>query len=71
VHFGSGEFADALQEVYDSTIDSDRGLRDIVIHMFRTHPELARRKDVEAVVKETPHLAWELFRVGWGLPVHG
>ena len=48
---------------------SDRGLRDIVIHAFRTHPELARRKDVEEVVKDTPLLAWELFRVAWGMPV--
>jgi len=69
IHYTSTEFAEGMQEVYDSTIESDRGLRDIVIHAFRTHPEIARRTDIQAVVKETPLLAWELFRVAWGMPV--
>jgi hypothetical protein len=68
-HWLSAEFPEAIQDVYDSTVDSDRGLRDVVIGSFREHPELARRKDVEEVVKETPNLAWELFRLGWGLPI--
>ena len=69
LHFASDEFAFAIQDVYDTTVDEDRGLRDVVIQTFREHPELAQRKDVETIVKETPGLAWELFRVGWGLPV--
>ncbi|KAF2104551.1 hypothetical protein NA57DRAFT_51371 [Rhizodiscina lignyota] len=69
VHFNSHEFADAIQDVYDTTVDGDRGLRDVVIQTFREHPELAHRKDVEYAVKDTPGLAWELFRVGWGLPI--
>lgn len=68
-HWDSPEFPLAMQEAYESTIDTDRGLRDIVINMFRAYPEIAQRKDVEAVVRETPGLAWELFRVGWGLPI--
>jgi hypothetical protein len=68
-HWESVEFPEAIQDVYDSTIDSDRGLRDVVISSFREHPELARRRDVEEIVKETPNLAWELFRLGWGLPI--
>lgn len=68
-HWQSDEFPGAIQDVYDSTVDSDRGLRDVVISSFREHPELARRNDVEQVVKETPNLAWELFRLGWGLPI--
>jgi hypothetical protein len=68
-HWISAEFPLAIQDVYDTTVDSDRGLRDIVIQTFREHPQLAQRRDVEDVVKETPNLAWELFRVGWGLPV--
>lgn len=50
-------------------MDSDRGLRDVVIATFRRYPELAQRRNVGDVVKETPGLAWELFRVAWGLPV--
>ncbi len=70
LHFCCEEFAFAAQEVYDNSVGSDRGLRDVIVQAFRAHPELASRKDVEAVAKETPGLAWELFRVGWGLPVH-
>jgi hypothetical protein len=68
-HMNSAELPLAMQEVYDSTIDSDRGLRDIVIQTFRSNPELVRRQDVEDVIRGTPGLAWELFRVGWGLPI--
>jgi len=68
-HWRSAEFPEAIQDVYDSTVDSDRGLRDIVISAFREHPELATQREVEVIVKETPNLAWELFRLGWGLPV--
>jgi len=68
-HWGSTEFAEAIQEAYETTIDTDRGLRDIVIQTFRCFPEIAQRKDIEAIVRETPGLAWELFRVGWGLPI--
>jgi len=68
-HFISGELPEALEHVYETTVDTDRGLRDIVVQTFREHPDLARRKDVGAVVKETPGLAWELFKVGWGMPI--
>jgi len=68
-HRNSDEFAESLREVYETTIETDRGLRDIVIQTFRQFPELAQRKDVADAVKETTGLAWELFRVGWGLPI--
>ena len=68
-HLASEELSLAMQEVYESTVDSDRGLRDIVIQTFRAHPDIAQRQDVEEVVRGTPGLAWELFRVGWGLPI--
>ncbi|KAF1988781.1 hypothetical protein K402DRAFT_19785 [Aulographum hederae CBS 113979] len=69
VHYNGHELPDALAEVYDGTVDSDRGLRDLVVQVFRAHPEIARRRDVEGVVRETPGLAWELFRLAWGMPV--
>jgi hypothetical protein len=68
-HWESAEFPEAIQEAYETTVDSDRGLRDVVISTFRAYPELAQRRDVEAIARETPGLAWELFRVGWGLPM--
>jgi len=70
-HFSSEELPFAIQEVYESTVEADRGLRDIVVQTFRTHPEIARRRDIGDVVRGTPDLAFELFKVGWGLPVHG
>jgi hypothetical protein len=68
-HISSEELPLAMQEVYESTVDSDRGLRDIVIQTFRANPNIVQRGDVEDVVRTTPALAWELFRVGWGLPI--
>jgi hypothetical protein len=68
-HRNSEEFAPSLAEAYDGTIEKDRGLRDIVISTFRRFPELTQRADVEEVVRDTPGLAWELFRVAWVLPI--
>lgn len=69
LHIASDELPEACQEAYETTVDTDRGLRDIVIQAFRTHPELSLRKDVEVAVRETPGLAFELFRMASGLPV--
>lgn len=68
-YYDSPEFADAVEEVYSSTIDSDRGLRDVVLQAFRSHPQLASTQDVFAVIKRTPALAFELWKVERGLPV--
>ncbi|KAK6439381.1 hypothetical protein LTR95_004411 [Oleoguttula sp. CCFEE 5521] len=68
--YDSSEFADAIEEVYCSTIDSDRGLRDVVLQAFRSHPALATTADVFAVIKSTPDLAFELYKVERGIPVY-
>jgi hypothetical protein len=65
----SSEFADACQEAYETTFHTDRGLRDVIIQTFRANPDLSMREDVEMVVRETPGLAFELFRMASGLPV--
>ena len=67
--YDSPEFADAVEEVYYSTIDTDRGLRDIVLQAFRSHPQLASTQDVFAVIKETPALAFELWKIERGIPI--
>jgi hypothetical protein len=67
--YDSPDFAEAIEEVYCSTIDSDRGLRDIVLEAFKSHPQLASTQDVYNVIKETPSLALELFKVERGIPV--
>ncbi|ORY18152.1 hypothetical protein BCR34DRAFT_360429 [Clohesyomyces aquaticus] len=69
VHLSSPEFPEACQEAYETTVDSDRGLRDVIIQTFRANPDLTLRKDVELAVRETPSLAFELFRMASGMPV--
>ncbi|KAH6644282.1 hypothetical protein C7974DRAFT_17914 [Boeremia exigua] len=68
-HLNSPEFADACQEAYETTFHTDRGLRDVIIQTFRANPDLSMREDVEMAVRETPGLAFELFRMASGLPV--
>lgn len=67
--YDSSEFAEAIEEVYCSTVDTDRGLRDVVLQAFRSHPALATTQDVYSVIKETPTLAFELFKIERGLPI--
>jgi len=68
-HHGSSEFAECLQEIYQTTPHTDRGLRDIILSAFRKHPELIRRQDIENSVRLTADLAWDLCMMGLGLPV--
>ena len=67
--YDSSDFAEAIEEVYCSTIDSDRGLRDTVLEAFKSHPQLANTQDVYNVITETPSLAFDLFKVERGIPV--
>jgi hypothetical protein len=69
LHLGSAEFPEACQEAYETTFHTDRGLRDVIIQTFRANPSLSLRPDVEMAVRETPGLAFELFRMASGLPV--
>ena len=69
LHLSSAEFPEACQEAYESTFHTDRGLRDVIIQTFRANPTLSLRPDVEMAVRETPGLAFELFRMASGLPV--
>jgi len=68
-YYDSPEFADAVEEVYTTTIDTDRGLRNVVLQAFRSHPRLANTQDVFEVIKRTPTLAFDLWRVERGIPV--
>lgn len=68
-HYDAPEFADAIEEVYCSTIDNDRGLRSLVLEALRCHPQLASAQDVNAVINDTPSLALDLFKMECGLPV--
>jgi len=69
LHLDSPDFPEACQEAYESTFHTDRGLRDVIIQAFRANPGLSLRQDVEMTVRETPGLAFELFRMASGLPI--
>jgi hypothetical protein len=69
LYLDTAEFPEACQEAYESTFHTDRGLRDVIIQTFRANPSLSLRPDVEDIVRETPGLAFELFRMASGLPV--
>ncbi|KAM3416586.1 hypothetical protein BST61_g8177 [Cercospora zeina] len=66
-YYDAPELAEAIQLVYQSTVDTDRGLRDIVLQLFRRHPQLANTQDIYAVIKRTPDLALDLWKVERGL----
>jgi hypothetical protein len=68
-HWDHAEFAEALEEVYCTTIDTDRGLRDVVLHTFRENPRLTMKVEIEAAVRDLAPLAFELYKVASGLPV--
>ncbi|KAI9672634.1 MAG: hypothetical protein M1831_000069 [Alyxoria varia] len=55
-------FLDAVEEVYTTTIEQDRGLRDVILQVFRKHPDLVYRLDVQDAVKDVPTLAHDLNR---------
>jgi len=69
LYLESSDFPEACQEAYESTFHTDRGLRNVIVQTFRANPSLSMRPDVEMVVRETPGLAFELFRMASGLPI--
>lgn len=66
-YYDAPELADAIEYVYSSTIDEDRGLRDVVLQLFRNHPRLAKTQDIFATIRETPSLALDLWKMERGL----
>jgi len=70
-HWNSYDFLDSVAEIYTSTVDTDRGLRNVVIHIFRSHPELAHNTEAQAVVKSVPDFAFDLFKMHYNISNHG
>ncbi|KAL9056234.1 MAG: hypothetical protein Q9162_003025 [Coniocarpon cinnabarinum] len=68
-HWNEADFLDAVVEVYSSTVDKDRGMRNVVLQAFRQRPELAARQDVQAILQEVPSLAFDIKRMSNGIPI--
>ncbi|GKT52608.1 uncharacterized protein ColSpa_12789 [Colletotrichum spaethianum] len=54
------DFLDAIDEAYTSTLDSDRGLRDIVLKVFAEHKELLDREQVKVLLRKLGSLTYDL-----------
>jgi hypothetical protein len=63
-HWNSEEFAPALHTVYTSTLEEDRGLRDVVISTI-SRDRLLEKPEVRTAVKELPELAFGLLMYIW------
>jgi len=63
-HWNSEEFAPALRIVYTSTLEEDRGLRDVVISTI-SRDRLLEKPEVRTAVKELPELAFGLLMYIW------
>ncbi|KFH47036.1 hypothetical protein ACRE_021350 [Hapsidospora chrysogenum ATCC 11550] len=45
------DFIDAVKEVFTSTVDGDRGLRDVIVQAIVDHPDLLDKDQLQDVVK--------------------
>ncbi len=61
------DFPIAVHTVYASTLESDYGLRNVVVDTLCQHRELLEKPEVEALVKEVNGLAFGLLKAAWGL----
>ncbi|KAF4458120.1 Speckle-type POZ protein [Fusarium austroafricanum] len=59
-HRKGEDFLRAMKEVYNSTVEEDRGLRGVVIRMLREYKDLMQLKSVQEVVKGIPQLSFDL-----------
>ncbi|KAK2005336.1 hypothetical protein LZ32DRAFT_546275 [Colletotrichum eremochloae] len=57
----AGDFLDAASEAYTSTIDTDRGLRDVILEVFAQHDDLLDRDEAKSLVKRQGSLAYDLL----------
>ncbi|KAK2055578.1 hypothetical protein LY76DRAFT_628232 [Colletotrichum caudatum] len=57
----TGDFLNAAREAYNSTIDTDRGLRDVVLEVFVQHGDLLDLDEAKSLIKGTHSLGYDLL----------
>ncbi|KAJ0157736.1 Nitrogen assimilation transcription factor nit-4 [Fusarium oxysporum f. sp. albedinis] len=62
----SKEFAQACEFVYTTTIDSDRGLRDVVVQSLLEHPRALDEEHIRSAMRLLPDLPYDLVLYGRG-----
>lgn len=70
LHWDSEYFATAAHYAFSSTVDNDRGLRDLVIKTMGDHINLLNKPEIEALLYEFNDLAVGLLKknakaIGW------
>ncbi|KAI1157309.1 hypothetical protein F5B18DRAFT_666051 [Nemania serpens] len=60
-HLTTPSFLEAAKEAYASTIEADRGLRDVIVTTFYKHPELLDQEETRHALKESGTLAYDLL----------
>ncbi|KAI0859965.1 hypothetical protein F4860DRAFT_481275 [Xylaria cubensis] len=60
-HWATPGFLEAARVAYISTIEADRGLRDVVVTTFHRHSELLNQEETLSVLKESGMLAYDLL----------
>jgi BTB/POZ domain len=62
-HWDANDFLEAAREAYTSTIDSDKGLRDIIVKVFYTHQRsLLDKEEAVQLLIDVPLLAVHLLK---------
>lgn len=60
-HWASNDLLEATQVAYQSTVDTDKGIRDAVVRTFYKHPELLDKEEVQDIFRTLPLLAYDLM----------
>lgn len=60
----SKEFAQACEFVHTTTIDSDRGLRDVVVQALHEHPRALDEEHIRSAMRLLPVLPYDLVLYG-------
>ena len=55
------EFPTAIRTIYKTTVDEDRGLRDVVVNIISMNMDLLDGPEVKEAIKDTANLAFELL----------
>lgn len=61
VSWHHSHFVRAAREAYESTVETDRALRDVVLEEFKARPELLNVPEAQALLKEVPILAYDVL----------
>lgn len=57
----SDRFLDSAEEAYTSTIPEDRGMRDVIVKHFHTHPELLDEERAHETLRRMHSLLYDLL----------